>query len=95
MRAGNDPASGLFGRKSKLADIFPDTVDPIHPIGLTSEREHGGRGDAARDEEIKLRVAYGGRGQITAVQRHAMARRRETSCCRIAGAGSNGARPGD
>jgi hypothetical protein len=94
MRAGNDPASGFFGRKSKLADTFPDTVDPAHPIGLTSEREHGGRGDAARRGN-RARVSCGGRGQITAVQRRASARRRETSCCRLAGAGSNGARPGD
>ena len=61
MRAGNDPASGFFGCESKLADIFPDTVGPTHPIGLTSEREHGGRGDAARRGN-RARVSCGGRG---------------------------------
>jgi hypothetical protein len=69
MRASNDlSASAFFGFEAKLADVFPDAVGPTNLVDLNSELEQGGRGNTARNEEIKLRVAYGGRGQITDVQ---------------------------
>ena len=50
-------ASAFFGFESKLSDVFPDAVDPDNRVELNSELEHGGRGNTARIEEIKLNVA--------------------------------------
>jgi flagellar L-ring protein precursor FlgH len=50
-------ASHFFGLESKLSDVFPDAVDPSNLVDLDSEMEHGGRGNTARTEEIKLNVA--------------------------------------
>jgi flagellar L-ring protein precursor FlgH len=88
-------ASTFFGFESKLGEIFPDAVDPTNLVDLNSELEQGGRGNTARNEEIELRVGYGGRGQITDVQQPRYAPRCSTSSCRIDGAGSNGERPWD
>jgi hypothetical protein len=69
MRASDDlSASALFGFESKRAEVFPDAVDPTNPVDLKSELKQGGCGNTVRNEEIELRVAYGGRGQITDVQ---------------------------
>jgi len=96
MRAGNDlSASAFSGFESRRAEVFPDGVDLTHLVDLNSELEHGGRGNTARHEEIELRVGYGGRRQITDVRQPRYKPRCSTSSCRIDGAGSNGARPGD
>ena len=50
-------ASAFFGFESKLGEVFPDAVDPTNLVDLNSELEHGGRGNTARNEEIKLNVA--------------------------------------
>jgi flagellar L-ring protein FlgH len=50
-------ATAFFGFESKLGEIFPDAVDPTNLVDLNSELEHGGRGNTARNEEIKLNVA--------------------------------------
>ena len=50
-------ASAFFGFESKLSEVLPDAVDPDNLVDLNSELEHGGRGNTARTEEIKLNVA--------------------------------------
>ena len=60
-RASTDrSANAFFAFERKRAETFP--------MRSTSNLEHGGRGDAARSEQTELRVACGGRGQITDVQ---------------------------
>jgi flagellar L-ring protein FlgH len=50
-------ASSFFGYESKLSEVFPNAIDPDSLVDLSSEMEHGGRGNTARTEEIKLNVA--------------------------------------
>lgn len=50
-------ASHFFGYESKLPEIFPDAVDPDNLVDLRSAMEHAGRGNTARNEEIKVNVA--------------------------------------
>jgi flagellar L-ring protein FlgH len=50
-------AGAFFGFESKLSEVLPDAVDPDNLVDLNSELEHGGRGNTARTEEIKLNVA--------------------------------------
>jgi flagellar L-ring protein precursor FlgH len=50
-------ASAFFGLESRLADVLPNAVDPSNLVDLNSALEHGGRGNTARNEEIKLNVA--------------------------------------
>lgn len=50
-------ASSFFGFESKLGEIFPDAVDPSSLVDLNSALEHGGRGNVARNEEIRLNIA--------------------------------------
>jgi flagellar L-ring protein precursor FlgH len=58
-RANEDnlSASNFFGLETRLDDIFPDAVDPSNLVDLESELEHGGRGNTARTEEIRLNIA--------------------------------------
>jgi flagellar L-ring protein FlgH len=53
----NFSASHFFGLESELSNIFPDAVDPNNLVDLESDMAHGGRGNTARTEEIKLNVA--------------------------------------
>jgi flagellar L-ring protein FlgH len=53
----NFSASHFFGLESELSNIFPNAVDPNNLVDLESDMEHGGRGNTARTEEIKLNVA--------------------------------------
>jgi flagellar L-ring protein precursor FlgH len=50
-------ASAFFGLESRLADVLPNAVDPDNLVELESELEHGGRGNTARTEEIRLNIA--------------------------------------
>ncbi len=50
-------ASAFFGLESRLADVLPNAVDPSNLVELESELEHGGRGNTARTEEIRLNIA--------------------------------------
>ena len=50
-------ASSFLGYESKLSEVFPNAIDPDSLVDLSSEMEHGGRGNTARTEEIKLNVA--------------------------------------
>ncbi len=53
----NLSASHFFGLESRLDNFLPDAVDPSNLVDLESELEHGGRGNVARTEEIRLNVA--------------------------------------
>ena len=53
----NFSASHFFGLESELSEILPNAVDPNNLVDLDSDMEHGGRGNTARTEEIKLNVA--------------------------------------
>lgn len=50
-------ASNFFGLETKLSKIFPEAVDPSNLVDLESELEHGGRGNTARTEEIRVNIA--------------------------------------
>jgi flagellar L-ring protein FlgH len=50
-------AGSFFGFESKLSEILPNAVDPDNLVRLESELEHGGRGNTARTEEIRLNIA--------------------------------------
>ncbi|HLT01208.1 MAG TPA: flagellar basal body L-ring protein FlgH [Geminicoccaceae bacterium] len=50
-------ASNFFGLETKLSKIFPEAVDPSNLVDLQSELEHGGRGNTARTEEIRVNIA--------------------------------------
>ena len=58
-RANEDSfsASNFFGLESRLDNFLPDAVDPSNLVDLESELEHGGRGNTARTEEIRLNIA--------------------------------------
>ena len=49
--------SHFFGYESKLPEIFPNAVDPNNLVDLNSAMEHGGRGNTARNEEVRLNIA--------------------------------------
>jgi flagellar L-ring protein precursor FlgH len=53
----NFSASHFFGLESKLSEVFPDAVDPSNLVDLDSDMENAGRGNTARNEEIKVNVA--------------------------------------
>jgi flagellar L-ring protein FlgH len=53
----NFSASHFFGLESKLGEVFPDAVDPTNLVDLDSEMENAGRGNTARNEEIKVNIA--------------------------------------
>jgi len=49
--------SGIYGFESKLADLFPDAIDPGNVLDIEGELENDGFGEIEREETINLRLA--------------------------------------